>query len=210
MIKFVSCLPQIGGGKRFPLAIKLTVIKLPIWFSFRAKTNYEWNEVFINFYLKKISCSNIYISRKEFVKLKKLETKLLEKKPDKDVTENRDAILKEISSDDDNAGSNSEPVEVVDNKAAVSGTVGPQETVNVSEEIQKPEILKPPVVFAKHVTPKESVPANDQKNDNVHADKIEVPAGPKNEVPNMPNGPVATAKKRKRPPLMDLIRENYV
>jgi hypothetical protein len=62
--------------------------------------------------------------------------------------------------------------------------------------------LKPPVVFAKPVTPKEIVPANDKKNDNVHADKIEVPAGPKNEV--------ATAKKRKRPPLMDLIRENHV
>ena len=54
------------------------------------------------------------------------------KKPDKDVTDNRDAILKEISSDDDNAGSNYEPVEVVDNKAVVSGTVGPQETVKVS------------------------------------------------------------------------------
>ena len=37
-----------------------------------------------------------------------------------------------------------------------------------------------------------------------------MPAGPKNEVPNIPDGPVATAKKRKRPPLMDLIRENHV
>jgi hypothetical protein len=126
-----------------------------MWFSFRGKTSYEWNEVFINFYLKKMSCSNIYISREELVKLKKLETKLFEKKPAKDVTDNRDVILKEISSDDDNAGFNSEPVEVVDNKAAVSGTVGPQETVKVSEEIQKPEILKLPVVFAKPVTPKE-------------------------------------------------------
>lgn len=68
--------------------------------------------------------------------------------------------------------------------------------------------MKPPVVFGKLLTLKEIVSENYKKN--ASADKIEVPTGPKNEVPNNPDGPVATAKKRKRLPLMDLIRENHM
>lgn len=49
----------------------------------------------------------------ELVKLKKLETRLMVKKPYKEVMDNRDVMLSEMSSDDDN---DSQPIAVVDKK----------------------------------------------------------------------------------------------